>query len=154
MNNIPEWDEHKYKTLWSIILGHVSENISVSDFKYWSVVDNIKLIHSGYATITGRRLKSKSFCPLDSVHPRLTVAVCRRPHIIQPALSYTAKTANVVTTPRDCITELIQCIDQEEIWYWWTISDFWTHLNSNKLCKGYIDECNVHLVKISPNITK
>ena len=30
MNNIPEWDEHKYKTLWSVILGHVSENISVS----------------------------------------------------------------------------------------------------------------------------
>ena len=30
MNSFPEWDEHKYKTLRSVILGHVSENISVS----------------------------------------------------------------------------------------------------------------------------
>ena len=30
LNNIPEWDEHNYETLWPVILGHVSENISVS----------------------------------------------------------------------------------------------------------------------------
>ena len=45
VNNIPEWDEHKYKTLWSVILGHMSENISVSGeicsqlyVQYWNML--------------------------------------------------------------------------------------------------------------------
>ena len=48
MNNIPEWDEHKYKTLWSVILGHVSENIWMSQLNLLHKNKNSKVKKKNY----------------------------------------------------------------------------------------------------------